>query len=193
MNATEAMKELLAGNQRFAENQLSSIEQDLSILKLRTVDRQEPFAAVLACADSRVPVELIFDQTIGQIFVTRVAGNIATPEIIASLEYAVAVLGVKAILVLGHTSCGAVTAAIKGDAVPGQISILFKHLRPAVEQSGGQLDKAIHCNANLQTALLRTSSGVIRDAIKSQKLIVESGTYDLASGRVSLNEAGNGV
>ncbi len=189
MNPAEAMRELLAGNQRFAENRLSSIEQDLSILKLRTVDRQEPFAAVLACADSRVPVELVFDQTIGQLFVTRVAGSIATPEIVASLEYAVAVLGVKAILVLGHTSCGAVTAAIKGDAVPGQISILFKHLRPAVEQSGGQLDQAIRCNVTLQAELLRSSSTVIREAVARKKLVVESGIYDLGSGRVTLTES----
>ena len=89
-----ALDELLAGNQRFAANQLTSIEHDLVVLKERTVDKQEPFAAVLACADSRVPVELVFDQSIGHLFVTRVAGNIVTPEIIASLEYAIAVLGV---------------------------------------------------------------------------------------------------
>jgi Carbonic anhydrase len=81
-----ALQELLAGNQRFAANQLTSIEHDLTILKAHTVDKQEPCAAVLSCADSRVPVELIFDQTIGQIFVTRLAGNIVTPEIIASLN-----------------------------------------------------------------------------------------------------------
>src|SRR5439155_7643800 len=102
-----ALQELLAGNQRFAANRLTSIEHDLTILKEHTVGKQEPFATVLACADSRVPVELVFDQTIGHIFVTRVAGNIVTPEIIASLEYGVAVLGVKALLVLGHSSCGA--------------------------------------------------------------------------------------
>src|ERR1700680_35687 len=89
-----ALQELLAGNQRFASNQLTSIEHDLTILKEHTVDKHEPFAAVLACADSRVPVELVFDQTIGHIFVTRVAGNFVTPEIIASLEYAVTVLGI---------------------------------------------------------------------------------------------------
>lgn len=100
-----ALQELVAGNQRFAANQLKSIEHDLTILKEHTVDKQEPFAAVLSCADSRVPVELIFDQTIGHIFVTRVAGNIVTPEIIASLEYGVAVLGVKVLVVLGHSAC----------------------------------------------------------------------------------------
>ena len=182
-----ALQELLAGNQRFAANQLTSIEHDLSILKERTVNKQEPFAAVLSCADSRVPVELIFDQTIGHIFVTRVAGNVVTPEIIASLEYGVAVLGVKALVVLGHSACGAVKAAMKADAVPGQISTLYPPLRQAVEQSGGNFEKAIEANAKIQAELLRTSSTVIRDALKSGKLKVESGVYDLATGKVTLS------
>jgi carbonic anhydrase len=182
-----ALAELLAGNQRFAANQLTSIEHDLAVLKDKTVDKQEPFAAVLSCADSRVPVELIFDQTIGHIFVTRVAGNIVTPEIIASLEYGVAVLGVKALLVLGHSACGAVKAAMKADAVPGQISALYAPLRQAVEQSGGNVDKAIEANARIQAGLLRTSSTVIRETVKAGKLKVEAGVYDLASGKVTLS------
>jgi len=182
-----ALQELLAGNQRFAANQLKSIEHDLAVLKDRTVGKQEPFAAVLACADSRVPVELIFDQTIGHIFVTRVAGNIVTPEIIASLEYGVAVLGVEALLVLGHSSCGAVKAAMKAEGVPGQISTLYPHLRRAVEQSDGDLEKAIAANTKVQAELLRTSSTVIRDAFKAGKLRVEAGVYDLATGKVTLS------
>ena len=182
-----ALKELIAGNQRFAANQLTSITHDLTVLKERTVEKQEPFAAVLACADSRVPVELVFDQTIGHIFVTRVAGNTATPEIIASLEYGVAVLGVETLLVLGHSGCGAIKAAMKAEAVPGQISTLYPHLRRAVEQSDGDIDKAILANANIQAELLRTSSTVIRDAVKSSKLEVRAGVYDLASGKVALS------
>lgn len=181
-----ALQQLVEGNQRFASNQLTSIEQNLTILRQRTVGKQEPFAAVLACADSRVPVELVFDQTIGHIFVTRVAGNIVTPEIIGSLEYGVAVLGVKALLVLGHSSCGAVKAAMKADTVPGQISSLYTHLRQAVAQSDGSLDKAIEANAKIQAELLRTSSTVIRDALEAGKLKVESGVYDLATGKVKL-------
>ena len=183
-----AMHELLEGNQRFAANQLTSIAHDLKILRDHTVEKQEPFAAVLSCADSRVPVELVFDQTIGQIFVTRVAGNIVTPEIIASLEYGVAVLGVKALLVLGHTSCGAVKAAMKAGTVPGQISTLYQRLQPAVEKSGGNVDKAIEVNAILQAELLRSSSTVIRDATKAGNLKVEAGVYDLATGKVSLSQ-----
>ena len=181
-----ALQELLAGNQRFAANQLTSIEHDLAILKEQTVGKQEPFAAVLACADSRVPVELVFDQTIGHIFVTRVAGNVVTPEIIASLEYGVAVLGVKTLVVLGHSNCGAVKAAMKADTVPGQISTLYQHLRPAVEQSAGNFAKAIETNAKIQAELLRTSSTVIRDAVKAGKVKIEAGVYDLATGKVTL-------
>lgn len=186
LSPNAALHELFAGNQRFMENRLTSFEQDLAILKEHTVERQEPFAAVLACADSRVPVELIFDQTIGHIFVTRVAGNVVTPEIIATLEYGVGVLGIKALLVVGHRNCGAVKAAMNADTVPGQISALYQHLQPAVEQSGGNVDTAIAANARFQADLLRTSSTVIREALKAGTLRVEAGVYDLATGKVSL-------
>jgi carbonic anhydrase len=182
-----ALQELVAGNQRFADNRLSSIEHDLAILKAHTVEKQEPFAAVLSCADSRVPVELVFDQTIGHIFVTRVAGNIVTPEIVASLEYGVAVLGIKVLVVLGHSSCGAVKAAMKAENVPGQISSLYFQLHRAVEESGGNVDKAIEANAKIQAQLLRASSPVIRDATKGGTLKVVAGVYDLATGKVSLS------
>jgi carbonic anhydrase len=182
-----AMQELMAGNRRFAANQLTSVKADLSMLKQRTVEKQEPFAGVLSCADSRVPVELVFDQSIGQIFVARVAGNIVTPEIIASLEYSVAVLGIRALLVLGHTNCGAVKAAMKSDVVPGQISSLYSHIRPAVDQSAGSVDKAIQINARLQAELLRTSSTVIRQAIAGGTLKVAAGVYDLATGKVAVS------
>ena len=181
------LRELMAGNERFDNNQLTSVEHDLRILKENTVEKQEPFAAVLACADSRVPIELVFDQTIGHIFVTRVAGNIVTPEIVASLEYAVAVLGVKVLLVLGHTGCGAVKAAMKADPVPGQISALYQHIQPAVAHSGGDVGQAIATNAKFQANLLRTSSTVVRDALKAAKVRVESGVYDLATGKVTLH------
>ena len=182
-----ALHALVAGNQRMVANQPTSIEHDLTILREHTADKQEPFAGVLACADSRVPVELIFDQTIGHLFVTRVAGNMVTSEVIAGLEYGVAVLGIKALLVLGHSGCGAVKAAMKANAVPGQISALYQHLQPAVARSGGNIDKAIEANARIQAELLCTSSPVIRDAIKAGELKVEAAVYDLATGKVTLS------
>ncbi|MGB7727644.1 MAG: carbonic anhydrase [Candidatus Acidiferrum sp.] len=187
LTSDAAMQALLDGNQRFRSNKLTSFEEDLDILKNRTVDKQEPFAAILACADSRVPVELVFDQSIGELFVARIAGNIITPEITGSLEYGVAVLGIKALLVLGHANCGAVKAAMKADPVPGQISSLYSHLRPAVEKSGGSLEKAIEENAKFQADLLRTSSTVIKEAIKAGTLKVQAGVYDLATGKVTLS------
>ena len=102
MSPDAALQAMMDGNKRFTQGQLNSFNEDLKVLKEHTAESQAPFAAVLSCADSRVPVELVFDQSIGHLFVVRVAGNIATPELIGSLEYGVAVLGAKAIMVLGH-------------------------------------------------------------------------------------------
>jgi len=181
-----AIYQLLAGNARYVANRLTGPQQNLRALREQTVDRQQPFAAVLACADSRVPVELVFDQSIGCIFVARVAGNIVTPEIIASLEYAVADLGVRGIMVLGHTGCGAVKAAMASEEAPGQISALYAHLRPAIDASGGSEAKAVETNAKQQADLLRTSSTVVRDALGKGMLKVAAAVYDLGSGRVTV-------
>ena len=165
---------------------MNSFGEDLEILKAKTADKQEPFAAVLSCADSRVPVELIFDQSIGHLFVTRVAGNIATSAMIASLEYGVAVLGTRAVMVLGHANCGAVKASIEAKAVPGQISALYPYIRPAVDQAGANLEAAIKANAKIQAALLRQSSPVLAEEIKQNRLKIVAGYYDLATGKVSV-------
>jgi carbonic anhydrase len=188
MTPDEALKELMAGNERFVSGRMTSNEHDLTILKEGTVEKQEPFAAVLSCADSRVPIELAFDQTIGHLFVTRVAGNIATPEIIGSLEYGAAVLGTKALLVLGHAHCGAVKAAISGKEVPGQISSLYAHLRPAVDQAGPDLEATVKVNATIQAGLLRKASPVLAGLIKEKQLKIVAGYYDLGSGKVTLLE-----
>src|SRR5229473_3790752 len=139
MTGDAAIRELMEGNERFIAGKITSFPEDLKILKEKTVTKQEPFAAVLSCADSRVPVEIIFDQSIGHLFVNRVAGNMMTPEIIASLEYGVAVLGVKAILVLGHSNCGAISAAVAAKTVPGQISVLYQHLIPGIAGAKGDV------------------------------------------------------
>lgn len=181
-----ALQELMDGNRRFASGRLLAFEQDLAILKQNTIEKQEPFAAVLSCADSRVPVELIFDQSIGHLFVTRVAGNVVTPEIIASLEYGAAVLGTKVMLVMGHGGCGAVKATIQAKEVPGQISALYPHIQPAVDQAGSNLEAAIKANAKIQAALLRESSTVVSGLVKEGKLKVVAAYYDLTSGSATL-------
>jgi carbonic anhydrase len=183
-----ALQELLDGNRRFTSGRLTAHEHDLAILKRHTIEKQEPFAAVLSCADSRVPVEFVFDQSIGHVFVTRVAGNVVTPEIIASLEYGAAVLGTKVILVMGHGSCGAVKATIQAKEVPGQISALYPHIQPAVDQAGPNLEAATKANARIQAALLREASTVIAGLVKENKLKVASAYYDIGSGTVTVLE-----
>ena len=181
-----ALRALMDGNKRFIERKLGFLDEDLAILQQNTVKLQEPFASVLSCADSRVPVELLFDQSIGHVFVNRVAGNIATSEIIASIEYGVAVLGTRVLMVLGHSGCGAVSASISAGSVPGQISALYPYIRPAVDEAGGDLVGSIKANARIQARLLRESSPVIAAALKGGTLEVVAAYYDLASGKVSL-------
>ena|SRR6185312_9424536 len=188
----DALRYLKEGNERFATDQLAALGKSLNILRRHTVDGQQPFACVLACADSRVPVELIFDQTIGHLFVARVAGNFLTPEIIGTLEYGAVILETKVILVLGHSSCGAVTATMKADAVPGQISSLFSYIRPAVARANGDIETAVKENARMQAGLLAESSPVLAERVKEGKLKIVAGYYDLATGRVSLLDIDQG-
>jgi carbonic anhydrase len=180
------LKELMDGNARYVAGQMTAPQQNLELLHAKAAEGQAPFAAVLSCADSRVPVELVFDQTIGHLFVCRVAGNVTTPEITASLEYGAAVLGTKVILVLAHESCGAVSATISGKAVPGQISALYSRIRPAIDQAGSNVDAAAKANATFHARLLREASPVIGAMVKENKLKVVAGFYELGSGKVTL-------
>jgi carbonic anhydrase len=179
-----ALEELIAGNRRFTSGRTSAHRRDLAMLH-QMLEKQEPFAAILSCADSRVPVEVVFDQTIGQLFVCRVAGNIVTAEIMASLEYAAAVLGTNTILVMGHGLCGAVTAAIQGQAVPGQISKLFPYIEPAVQSAGPDLEATIRTNALMQADRLRASP-LLAPLIEEGKLKVSAAYFDIRSGTVTL-------
>ena len=183
---SEALTILEQGNSRFQAKQLTSLQEDLQLLRTKTVEEQKPFAAMLSCADSRVPVELIFDQTIGHLFVVRVAGNLATPATIASLEYGAAVLGVMAMLVIGHRNCGAVKATMGAKAVPGQISSLYQYIHPALKE--GQIDAnlASRANARYQANLLRSSSPVLASLIKEEKLLLHAAYYDVETGKVEV-------
>jgi carbonic anhydrase len=181
-----ALNELIEGNQRYVTGSMTAHEHDLQVLQAKTAEKQQPFAAVLSCADSRVPVELVFDQTIGHLFVCRVAGNVTTPEIIASLEYGAAVLGTRVVLVLGHSNCGAVAAVIKGSAVPGQISALYPLIRPAVDLAGPNKEAAAKANAKIHAKLLAEASTVISSLVKENKIKVVAGYYDVTNGIVTL-------
>lgn len=184
LTPAQALQRLLDGNQRFAAGKARGPHRSLARVHELAGD-QHPFAALLSCADSRVPVELIFDQGFGDLFVVRNAGNLTAPQEFASLEFAAAVLGVKVLLVLGHSNCGAVKAAIAGQPVPGQISVLYQHLRPAVDAGGGDLAKTTAANARMQATLLAQSSPVLAGLVRDGKLQIASGVYDLATGLVS--------
>ena len=181
-----ALAKLLAGNQRFASQKVKQPHQ--GIFRLQEVAQgQHPFAAILGCADSRVPVEIIFDRGLGDLFTVRVAGNVATPEEIGSLEYA-ALLGTQIILVLGHERCGAVTAALANQPAPGQIGGILEQIQPAIiatkNRSGDPLKNAIIANVSNQITTLK-SSPVLAKLIAADKLKIVGGYYDLDTGLVS--------
>jgi carbonic anhydrase len=181
-----ALAKLLAGNKRFANQTAKQPNQ--GIFRLQEVATgQHPFAAILGCADSRVPVEILFDRGLGDLFTVRVAGNVATPEEIGSLEYA-ALLGTQVILVLGHERCGAVTAALANQPVPGQIGSILEQIQPAIAatkgRSGDPLKNAIIANVNNQITTLK-SSPVLAKLIEADKLKIVGGYYDLDTGIVS--------
>ena len=182
----EALAELMAGNQRFVEGRPVGPHRTMARVQ-ELAAAQSPFAAVLSCADSRVPVEILFDQGFGDVFVCRAAGNIVTPELIGSLEFGTLVLGAQALVVLGHTGCGAVKATIAGQPVPGQISVLYRHIRPAVDRSATrELEDVSRQNVRVQVELLRTASPVIAQLVAEEKLVVAGGVYDLGTGRVTM-------
>jgi carbonic anhydrase len=180
----EALAQLYAGNRRFAQGAPRQHHRDLGRVK-SVAPQQRPFAAFLGCADSRVPIEIVFDQGFGDLFVTRIAGNIASSENIGSLEFGTLVLGAQVLYVLGHTSCGAVAATQAGREVPGQISGLFQHIRPAIRQSGSDLTRAIADNVRYQCLVLSEASPVLARLVREKKLLVAGGVYDLATGTVS--------
>jgi carbonic anhydrase len=182
----EPLRRLMEGNARYVAGTLTGFNEDLAVLKKRTAEKQQPFAAVLSCADSRVPVEIVFNQSIGHVFVCRVAGNIATPAIIGSLEFGTAVLGARLLMVLGHGGCGAVAAAMQNQAVPGQISGLYPYIRPAVDRAGTDLDAAVKANALFQARTLQEASPVIAGLVKQGRLSVVAAYYDLTTGKVSI-------
>lgn len=183
-----ALAELMEGNQRFVTKKRINPHQD-TVRITETAQGQAPFAAILSCADSRVVPEIAFDRGIGDLFVVRVAGNIAITEDIASEEYAVGVLGVPLLMILGHERCGAVKAAVDGGELPGVIESLVYAIRPAVEESegksGDRLTNAVKANVLLQMKRLQTSS-VIASAVQQGKLKIVGAYYDLDTGEISL-------
>jgi carbonic anhydrase len=183
--ADEALSRLNAGNERFANSKVSA-GKPVAERRAETAQGQHPFAVVIACADSRSAPEIIFDQTIGDLFVIRTAGNLVDDYALGSIEYAVDHLGTRLIVVLGHERCGAVTAAIASGTAPGHINALVRDIQPAVAASKGKegdaLANAIHENDAAVAAKIRKQAQL--GELASQVKIIE-GYYDLDTGKVA--------
>lgn len=183
-----ALQRLMQGNQRFVQHQPQYPDQSQARLQ-EVAQAQHPFATILSCADSRVPAEIIFDQGIGDIFDVRIAGNIATPEVIGSIEYAVALLNTPLLMVLGHERCGAVTAAVQNEPLPGDISTFVKAIKPVVAkvkyQPGNTVDNAVIANVHYQIQRLKRSP-LLSERLQSGKLKIVGGRYDLDTGSVGI-------
>ena len=182
MNAQQALDRLKAGNERFVADKLDGKLQD-SVRRSALTGGQEPFAIILGCADSRVVPEFAFDTGLGELFVVRVAGNVANTSSIGSIEYAVAHLGCSLIVVMGHENCGAITAAIQGGNNGYNINHLLGHVTPALAE-GGDINEVVRKNALATAEDLKARSAIVRDAVESGKLEIVSGFYNLGSGQV---------
>lgn len=193
MNPEAAVKRLMAGNARFVDG--ATINCDLRKQVRQTAQGQAPFAAILGCIDSRVPPELVFDQRIGDIFCARIAGNFVDTDIIGSLEFATRLAGARAIVVLGHSSCGAIKGAID-DVRLGNLTATLANIRPAVEavKTNGERSSKNHAfvqavaeeNVRRAVAMLSDKSEVLAELVKSGNLRVAGAMHDIETGKVTL-------
>lgn len=185
----QALSRLMEGNRRFVQGKPLAPNRDHKRL-LQVATGQKPFAVIVGCSDSRVPNEIIFDQGLGDLFIVRTAGQVSSYASWGSIEFAVEALGAKLVLVLGHTSCGAVDAAVKIPEVPGHIVTLINAIKPAVEkaraQPGDLLHNAIHANVQMQVAQLRGLEPVLAKRVREGKINIVGGVYDLRTGKVEL-------
>ncbi|MBF0177006.1 MAG: carbonic anhydrase [Magnetococcales bacterium] len=188
----QAMRYLREGNRRFAKRSMERPNQTLIRQSEVETDGQHPFATIISCSDSRVPVELIFDRGIGDLFVVRVAGNVVHTDAIATCEYGVGHLGTPLIVVLGHTRCGAVTAVVKNDHLGGKIPQLVDNIVPAVERSRAK--KLIGVNALILDAIKENVRQSISDIFNGSeelttlahqgRMAAVGGVYNLETGEV---------
>ena len=191
LSPTDAIELLRTGHQRFNEN--TPLKRSRIALLEDASEGQFPYAAVLGCIDSRVPIEEVFDATIGDLFVARVAGNTVNPDILGSLEYACKYAGSKAILVLGHTSCGAIKGAWAG-LEDGNLTGLLAQLKPAVETiratrsdeaTAENIDATVAVNVQMVCDRIRQESDILYDMESSGAIAIIGGVYNVATGRVT--------
>lgn len=185
---TEALQRLKEGNQRFVRGQSTKPRQDFSRIK-EVASAQFPFATIIGCSDSRVPNEIIFDQGLGDLFIVRTAGQVSTYASWGSVEFAEEILGTKLIVVLGHTQCGAVNAAVKLPEVPGHIITLINAIKPAVEVAKKSnphdlLDASIRENIRMQVEQLKALEPVLAKRVREGSIMIVGALYDLQTGQV---------
>jgi carbonic anhydrase len=188
----EALVKLKDGNNRFVNGQSSKPRQDFSRLK-EVAEGQYPFATIIGCSDSRVPNEIIFDQGLGDLFIVRTAGQVSTYASWGSIEFAEEILGTKLIVVLGHTKCGAVQAAVNLPDVPGHIITLINAIKPAVEKAKKKehtniLDAAIRENIIMQVEQLKGLEPVLAKRVREGSIKIIGALYDLHSGKIEFFE-----
>lgn len=184
----DALTRLKQGNERFVQGKSIRPHQDLNRIK-EVATSQHPFATVVGCSDSRVPNEIIFDQGVGDLFIVRTAGQVSTYASWGSIEFAEELLGTKLIVVLGHTQCGAVSAAVKLPEVPGHIVTLINAIKPAVEKAREQhptdlLDAAIRENVRLQVEQLKALEPVLAKRVREGSVKIVGALYHLDTGVV---------
>jgi carbonic anhydrase len=183
-----AIAELTAGNARHAQHQYQHPHETLA-RQIELIKAQSPEAEVLSCSDSRVPPEIIFDQGLGDLFVIRVAGNVASDTEIGSLEYGAEHLHIPLLVVLGHESCGAVTAAVQAGAPEGHIATLVDLIKPAIEKSRGMpgdaVSNTVRTNVQMIVQNLRKSTPVLSELVAEGKLKIVGAVYSLETGKVT--------
>jgi len=186
VSADEALNRLIEGNKRYIVGKFIRPHQT-SVRRAELIDGQHPFAIVLSCSDSRIPVELVFDQGVGDIFVVRNAGNIADGVAIGSIEYAAAHLHVPLAVVMGHGSCGAVSATASGGELEGHLPVIAEAIRPAVDkvraQQGDLVNNAARANAVMVAEKLKNSKPVLSELVRTGNLTVSAAFYDIKSGK----------
>lgn len=189
VSAEEAQRRLIQGNRRFINQNRQYPNQSKKRLQSLS-QKQYPYAAILGCADSRVPPEIIFDQGLGDLFVVRVAGNIATNETIGSLEYATANLGTQLIVVLGHKGCGAVSAAFDNQPDDGNINSVVDNIKPGISANPNTRsninddNNPVINNIEYQVRKLQNNSQIIDKLIRDDRLKIVGGYYDINTGKV---------
>ena len=201
ITSDEALSRLLDGNKRYVESKMNACGETTAAAREKLAKGQKPYAIILSCSDSRVPPEIIFDKSLGEIFVVRVAGNVPDPVVLGSIEYAAEHLGSPLVMVLGHERCGAVTATVDANGKgEGNIGAIVKAIAPALKKvkndkncdlkdKGKLVECVVDANAKMVAQNLTKQSRIIRELVHEGKVKIVAAKYDLDDGKVTVFDA----